>query len=45
MSLREVLMILVVVNKTLGYPADQSNNFIKENVILEERAEPSESSH
>lgn len=44
-SLRELLMILVVANKTLGIPADQSNNFITENVILEERTEPIESSH
>lgn len=44
-SLGEVLMILVVANKTLGTPADQSNNFIIENVILEERTEPHKSSH
>ena len=43
--LREVLMILVVTNKTLNTPADQSKSFITEKVIPEERAEPRKSPH
>lgn len=43
--LREALTTLVVANKILDTPADQSKSFVTEKVILGERTEPNKSPH